>query len=76
MVGAWSASASMNLAQVPTQENSNEMIPGLLDLLDLRGCLVSIDAMSDGHWSKDDQKSEYTEKKENFRVRDASGFFI
>ncbi len=49
MVGAWSASASMNLAQVPTQENSNEMIPGLLDLLDLRGCLVSIDAMSDGH---------------------------
>jgi predicted transposase YbfD/YdcC len=47
MVNAWSTGAQVNLAQVPTHEKSNEItaIPELLDLLDLRGCLVSIDAM-------------------------------
>lgn len=47
MVNAWSTGASLNLAQVPTAEKSNEItvIPKLLDLLSLKGCLVSIDAM-------------------------------
>ena len=47
MVNAWSTSASMSLAQVATDEKSNEItaIPQLLDLLDLKGSLVSIDAM-------------------------------
>ena len=44
-VKAWSTSASMNLAQVPTEEKSNEItsIPERLDLLHLRGCWVSIE---------------------------------
>ena len=35
------------LGQVRTAEKSNEItaIPGLLDLLDIRGCIVTIDAM-------------------------------
>lgn len=47
MVNAWSTATSMSLGQVPTEEKSNEItaIPQLLDLLDLRGSLVSIDAM-------------------------------
>ena len=47
MVNAWSTGASISLGQVPTEEKSNEItaIPELLDLLNLRGCLVSIDAM-------------------------------
>ena len=58
MVNAWSTGASMSLGQVPTEEKSNEItvIPELLDLLNLRSCLVSIDAMSDGHCSKGDRK--------------------
>jgi predicted transposase YbfD/YdcC len=47
MVNAWSTAASISLGQVPTHEKSNEItaIPDLLELLDLRGSLVSIDAM-------------------------------
>jgi len=47
MVNAWSTATSMSLGQMPTEEKSNEItaIPRLLDLLDLRGSLVSIDAM-------------------------------
>jgi hypothetical protein len=47
MVKAWSTGVSMSLGQVPTEETSNEItaIPKLLDLLDLRSCLMSIDAM-------------------------------
>jgi len=37
----------MNLAQVPTEDKSNEITatPELLDLLHLRGCWVSIEEM-------------------------------
>ena len=47
MVNAWSTEASMCLAQQPTDQKSNEItaIPELLSLLDLKGCLVSIDAI-------------------------------
>jgi len=47
MVNAWSTATSMSLGQMPTEEKSNEItaIPRLLDLLDVRGSLVSIDAM-------------------------------
>ena len=47
MVNAWSTGASISLGQTPTEEKSNEItaIPQLLDLLDVSGCLVSIDAM-------------------------------
>jgi predicted transposase YbfD/YdcC len=47
MVNAWSTATSMSLGQIPTEEKSNEItaIPQLLELLNLKGCLVSIDAM-------------------------------
>lgn len=47
MVSAWSCSNQMVLGQVKTEEKSNEItaIPRLLELLQLNGCLVTIDAM-------------------------------
>ena len=56
VVNAWSTGASMSLGQCLQRRNEITAIPELLDLLDLRGCLVSIDAMSDGHCSKGDGK--------------------
>lgn len=46
MVGAWATKAGVALGQVPTDEKSNEItaIPKLLELLDLSGALVTIDA--------------------------------
>ena len=55
-VNAWSTGASMSLGQCLQRRNEITAIPELLDLLNLRGCLVSIDAMSDGHCSKGDRK--------------------
>lgn len=47
MVSAWSAENSLVLGQVKTEEKSNEItaIPELLKLLDISGCIVTIDAM-------------------------------
>ena len=47
MVSAFASANSVVLGQVKTNEKSNEItaIPKLLDLLDIRGCLVTIDAM-------------------------------
>lgn len=47
MVSAFSAANSMVLGQVKTDAKSNEItaIPELLQLLEIKGCLVSIDAM-------------------------------
>jgi predicted transposase YbfD/YdcC len=47
MVGAWSTEAGLALGQIPTDEKSNEItaIPKLLELLDISGALVTIDAM-------------------------------
>jgi len=47
MVSVWSASQHLVLGQKKVSEKSNEItaIPALLELLSLRGCLVSIDAM-------------------------------
>ena len=47
MVSAWASNVSLVLGQIKTAEKSNEItaIPELLHLLDLKGCLVSIDAM-------------------------------
>ncbi len=47
MVSAFVAANSVVLGQVKTDAKSNEItaIPTLLDLLDIRGCLVTIDAM-------------------------------
>lgn len=47
LVNAWSSSNQMILAQVKTEDKSNEItaIPTLLDLLTLEGAIVTIDAM-------------------------------
>lgn len=46
MVSAWAAANGMILGQVKTDEHSNEItaIPALLDLLNVKGCIVTIDA--------------------------------
>jgi len=47
MVSAWATSNRVVLGQVKTEEKSNEItaIPELLKLLEIKGCLVTIDAM-------------------------------
>jgi predicted transposase YbfD/YdcC len=47
MVTAWARENHMVLGQVKTQAKSNEIsaIPKLVDLLDIQGCIVTIDAM-------------------------------
>jgi predicted transposase YbfD/YdcC len=47
LVSAWATEHSLTLGQIATEEKSNEItaIPELLDLLDLEGALVTIDAM-------------------------------
>jgi predicted transposase YbfD/YdcC len=47
MVSAWSSGTLLSLGQVATEEKSNEItaIPELLKILELKGCLVSLDAM-------------------------------
>ena len=47
MVSAWATTNRIVLGQVKTDEKSNEItaIPRLLQLLEIKGCLVTIDAM-------------------------------
>lgn len=47
MVSAWASEQRLVLGQVRTQEKSNEItaIPQLLEMLDVAGCIVTIDAM-------------------------------
>ncbi|MDG3005966.1 ISAs1 family transposase [Paludisphaera mucosa] len=47
MVSAWATANRLSLGQVVVEEKSNEIpaIPALLKLLELKGCLVTIDAM-------------------------------
>jgi predicted transposase YbfD/YdcC len=47
MVSAWAGEQRLVLGQFKTEEKSNEItaIPLLLELLELRGCIVTIDAM-------------------------------
>ncbi len=47
LVSAWACDARLTLGQVAVDTKSNEItaIPLLLELLDLKGCIVTIDAM-------------------------------
>lgn len=47
IVSAWASAQNLVLGQVKTEEKSNEItaIPALLDLLDVNGSIVTIDAM-------------------------------
>lgn len=47
MVSAWASSVGLTVGQVKTDEKSNEItaIPKLLEMLELKGCIVTLDAM-------------------------------
>jgi predicted transposase YbfD/YdcC len=47
MVGAWSSKNKVSLGQIKTSEKSNEItaIPKLLDMLAIKGCIITVDAM-------------------------------
>jgi predicted transposase YbfD/YdcC len=47
MVSAWASANQLALGQVKTDEKSNEItaIPTLIEMLELKGCIVTIDAM-------------------------------
>jgi len=47
MVSAWGAANGVVLGQIKTKEKSNEItaIPELLNVLDINGCVITIDAM-------------------------------
>ncbi len=47
LVSAWATEANLTLGQVATEEKSNAItaIPRLLELLDVQGALVSLEAM-------------------------------
>ena len=47
LVSAWATTSGLTLGQVAADDKSNEItaIPQLIDLLDLQGCVVTIDAM-------------------------------
>lgn len=47
MVSAWANANQLVLGQIKTDEKSNEItaIPTLLELLEVKGCIVTIDAM-------------------------------
>lgn len=47
MVSAWANKAGLTLGQVKTDEKSNEItaIPELLEMLVIKGCIITIDAM-------------------------------
>ena len=47
LVSAWASANTLTLGQVKTEEKSNEItaIPKLLEMLELSGCIVTIDAM-------------------------------
>lgn len=47
MVNAWSSQNHMILGQLKTEEKSNEItaVPELLEWLDVKGCIVTLDAM-------------------------------
>lgn len=47
IISAWSKANQLSLGQIKTDEKSNEItaIPALLEVLILKGCLVTIDAM-------------------------------
>lgn len=48
MVSAWAGEAKIVLGQMVTDEKSNEItvVPELLELLDIKGCVITADAMS------------------------------
>ncbi|MCA1624075.1 MAG: ISAs1 family transposase [Acidobacteria bacterium] len=66
MVSAWSAEQSVVLGQVKCSEKSNEItaIPELLKILELKGCIVTIDAIG----CQKEIVTEIVEKKADYVI--------
>jgi predicted transposase YbfD/YdcC len=64
LVEAWCSKFNLCLGQYKTEDKSNEItaIPALLDLLDVEGCLISIDAMG----CQKDIAQKILDKKANY----------
>lgn len=64
MVSAWAVENGLCLAHVRTEEKSNEIeaIPRLLNMLDVKGCIVTTDAMG----CQQDIATEIIEKKADY----------
>jgi len=83
MISAWASSNQLILGQLKTEEKSNEItaIPYLLKLLDLSGCIITIDAMgtqkknSKGHNRTKKRLHSGFEKKPQNALRRDNPFF-
>ena len=66
MVSAWATENALVLGQFKTEEKSKEItaIPELLELLELEGCLITIDAMR----SQKSFVKKITEKNGNYVI--------
>jgi predicted transposase YbfD/YdcC len=64
LVSAWANSNQLVLGQVKVEDKSNEItaIPILLDLLDIEGCIITIDAMG----TQREIAAKITEKKADY----------
>lgn len=64
MVSAWANKAGMSLGQIKTETKSNEItaIPMLLEMLEIKGCIVTIDAMG----CQTDIAAKIVEKKADY----------
>ncbi|MDF1757223.1 MAG: ISAs1 family transposase [Legionellaceae bacterium] len=64
MVSAFAAESDVVLGQIKTEDKSNEItaIPALLDLLDSKGCIVTIDAMG----CQEDIAAKIIDKKSDY----------
>lgn len=67
IVNAWCSGNKMILGQVKTDDKSNEItaVPELLDMLFIKGCIVTVDAMNT---QKDTVKKIVKEKKADYVV--------
>lgn len=84
LVSAWACEARLTLGQVAVDAKSNEItaIPVLLELLDLKGCIVTLDAMGCQKEIVDairEQKADYVitlKANQGTLYDDVSSFFI
>lgn len=77
LVHAWDQANGLMLGQMAVDEKSNEItaVPALLELLDIEGAVVSLDAM---HCQKDTAKADYllaVKKNQKSLYEDATLFF-
>lgn len=84
MVSAWANNNQMVLGQLATEEKSNEItaVPELLNLLDVKGCTVTADAMS----CQKEIVAKITEKQADYAIalkenqpnlrKDAEDYFL